>query len=222
VGESGCPGVAELVEEAVQCGFGPSWSGPDQAAGVVVDNDDQVAVRPSVRDLVDPDPTQTGQTINRDFDVVVDAGDDRSDRPPRNPQQLTRRRLRCPHRKPRRHCIEIAGVTHIVPRPRHLNDGRTVNTTPDPWSVGLDEYLRRARIKATPASPARPLVIARRSATAPATPAPRSGIWTDRDDNCVLRIVEMDTLDNAARQPTRTSPYTVDLHPVLLPAVPSL
>ena len=57
--EFGCPGVAEVVEEAVQCGFGPSGSGPHEAAGVGVDHDDQIAVRPFVRDLIDPDPTQT-------------------------------------------------------------------------------------------------------------------------------------------------------------------
>ena len=50
---------------------------------------------------------------------------------------------------------------------------------------------------------------------------PRPRIWTNRDDNCVLRFVEANTLDNTARQPTRTSSYTVDLHPVLLPVVPS-
>ena len=47
--------VAEFVEEPVECSLAASLSGPDQAAGVVVDNDDQVAVRPFVGDLVDPD-----------------------------------------------------------------------------------------------------------------------------------------------------------------------
>ena len=66
--------VSTLLENVIIQSIG-------QAAGVVVDHDDQVAVRPLVRDLVDPDPTQTGQTINNTFDVVVDPGDDRVDRP---------------------------------------------------------------------------------------------------------------------------------------------
>ena len=41
---SGCPVVAELVEEHVQCSLAASGSGPDEAAGVVINHDDQVAL----------------------------------------------------------------------------------------------------------------------------------------------------------------------------------
>jgi hypothetical protein len=51
----------------------------------VVDHNDQIAVPAFVRDLIDPDPTQTVKPINNGFSVVVDSGDDRPDRSPRNP-----------------------------------------------------------------------------------------------------------------------------------------
>jgi hypothetical protein len=97
-----------------------------------------------------------------------------------------------------------------------------MHPTPNPRSVGLDKHSGGARIEATPASPARPLVIARRPATTPATPTLRPGVWTRRDHNRIDRFVETYSLNNGARQPTRTSPYTVVLHRVLLPLVPSL
>ena len=112
-------------------------------------------------------------------------------------------------------------MAHIVSRPRNLHDGRTMHTTPDPWSVGIDEHPGGARIEATPTSPTRPAVIARRPAATPAAPTPRPGVRPHRHHNRISGFVETNTLDNGACQPARTSPYTVDLHPDLLPMVPS-
>jgi len=47
---------AEKVEELTNGGAGASRRGPDQPAGVVVDDDHQVLVALLVADLVDPDP----------------------------------------------------------------------------------------------------------------------------------------------------------------------
>jgi hypothetical protein len=64
-----------FVEEHVQCSFGPAGSGPHEAAGVVINNNDQVAVPAFVRDLIDPDPTQTGEAVDGGFDVAIDAAE---------------------------------------------------------------------------------------------------------------------------------------------------
>ena len=90
MGYLGCSLFSKFVEEHVQCGLRPAGSGPDETAAVVVDNDDQVAVPPFVGDLIDPDPTQTSEAVDSGLDVIVDPCDDRPDRPPRHPQQLTR------------------------------------------------------------------------------------------------------------------------------------
>jgi hypothetical protein len=50
----------------------------------VINNNDQVAVSAFVGDLIDPDPPQTVKTIHNSLDIIVDSGDDRPDRPPRN------------------------------------------------------------------------------------------------------------------------------------------
>jgi len=75
VGEFGCSLVSEVVEEHAQCSLAAAGSGPHEATGVVIDHDDQVAVRPFVRDLIDPDPTQPFETIHDRFDILVDAAD---------------------------------------------------------------------------------------------------------------------------------------------------
>ena len=74
-----------FVEEHVESSLAAARPGPDKTAGVVINNDDQVAVPAFVRDLIDPDSTQTAKTIDGGFDVIVDAGDDRSNGPPRHP-----------------------------------------------------------------------------------------------------------------------------------------
>jgi hypothetical protein len=52
----------------------------------MVDDHDQVVVPPLVGDLVDPDPAQPIEPIHDGVDIGVDPGDDRPDRPPRDPQ----------------------------------------------------------------------------------------------------------------------------------------
>jgi hypothetical protein len=85
MGDLGCPLVSKFVEEHVQCSLRPARAGPHETAGVVINNNNQVAVPTLVRDLVDPDPTQPVKTINNSFNVTVDSGDDRPNSPPRNP-----------------------------------------------------------------------------------------------------------------------------------------
>jgi hypothetical protein len=76
MGDFGCPLVSKFVEEHVQCSLRPAGAGPHEAAGVVINNNNQVAVPTFVRDLVDPYPTQPVKTVNNSLDVVVDSGDD--------------------------------------------------------------------------------------------------------------------------------------------------
>jgi len=49
--------LSEFVEKHVQRGLGLARSGPDETAGVVVNNNDQITVSPFVGDLIDPDPS---------------------------------------------------------------------------------------------------------------------------------------------------------------------
>jgi len=129
--------------------------------GVVINNDNQVAVPAFVGDLIDPDPPQTGETIDGGFYVFVDPGDDRSNGPPRHSHELTGRTLRCPHDEPGRHRVEVSGMAHAVSRPRNLRHGRTVQAALDSLSLGFDKHPGCACIQATPPPPACSLVIAR-------------------------------------------------------------
>jgi hypothetical protein len=161
VGDQAGPFSAEFVEEHVQCSFAAAGSGPDKTAGVVIDHDDQETVPTFVGDLIDPDPTQPFETVDVGFDVIVDPGDDRPDRSPRHPQQLTSRALRGSDSKPGRHRVEITGMASTVSRPRNSCDGRAVRSALDPWCIGFDKYSGGAGVESTPASPASPPVIAR-------------------------------------------------------------
>jgi hypothetical protein len=85
MGDFGCPLVSKLVEEHVESSFAASRAGPDEAAGVVVNNNDQIPVSAFIGDLIDSDPPQTVKTIHPRFDIIVDSGDDRPDGPPCHP-----------------------------------------------------------------------------------------------------------------------------------------
>ena len=99
--------------------------------------------------------------IDGGFGIIIDTGDDRPDRPPRHPQELTGGILRGPHREPGRHRVEVAGVANTVSRPRDLRDGLAVRSALDSPCLGFDKHFGCARIEATPASPTSPLVIPR-------------------------------------------------------------
>ena len=88
------PVVSELVEEDIQRCFAATWPGPDQPAGVMVDNHNQIPVSPLIGDLIDSDPSQPLEAIHPRCNIIIDSGDDRSDRPPRHPEQVTGRTLR--------------------------------------------------------------------------------------------------------------------------------
>ncbi len=161
MGDLGCSLLSEFVEEHVQGSFRPAGSDPHQAAGIVINNHDQVAVRTFVGDLIDPDSTQTGQTVDGGFNIVVNAGDDRPDGPPRHPQQLTGCTLGGPDRQPGRHGVEVAGVASTVPRPRDLRNGVAVRSTLNSRSVGFNEHPSGASIESPPTPPTSPSVIPR-------------------------------------------------------------
>ena len=209
--------VAEFVEEHFQRGVVAARAGPHQVPGVVIDDDDQVAVSALVGDLIDPDPTQPIEAIDALLDVVVDTGDDRADRAPRHPQQLTRRRLRGAHRQPRHHVIEVTRMTNTVPGPRHRHHRRAVRATPDSRCVGLDEHLRRARVQRPPPAPTITVVIARRSTLTPSAPITGLRVRSHRHDNRLIGVVDADPFYDRARQPARLLPYLGVQHPVCRP-----
>ena len=76
--------MTELVEEHSERCLVATGPGPHEPARVVIDHDDQIPVPALVGDLVDPDPTQSIETIDRRVDIRVDARHDRPDRAPRD------------------------------------------------------------------------------------------------------------------------------------------
>ena len=140
-----------------------------------------------------------------------------ADRAPRDPQQLTRRRLRGANRQPRRHIIEITGMADTVSRPRHGHDGGAVGAASDPRRVGLDEHLRRACVQRPPPAPTIALVIARRSPPTPTAPTPGPRVRSHRHDNRAVGVVDADPFHDRARQPARLLPYLGVQHPVCRP-----
>ena len=114
-----------------------------------------------VGDLVDPDPPQPVEAVDRGVDVRVDACHDRSDRPPRHTQQLHHRAFRGADREPGREIVEVAGMARAVPGPRHRRDDDAMIPAADPRRIGLEEHLRRAQIQCSP-SPATLTVVVTR------------------------------------------------------------
>jgi hypothetical protein len=84
----------ELVEEHVQRSVVAAGTSPHQVAAVMIDDHDQIAMPALVRDLIDPDPAQPVQPIDRRVHISVHARDDGADRAPRDAQQFHHRALR--------------------------------------------------------------------------------------------------------------------------------
>ena len=160
---------AERVEERLDGLAVTTGRGPHQPAGVVIDDDGQIALTLAMRDLVDPDPAQTVEKIGLALGFDADAFADRADRPPRDTHQLGDRRLARVHRKPRGLVLERAREPRVVPGPRHRADHDAVTAARHPRRRGLDERQRRAEIQRTPPTAPVAEVIAR--AASPTHPA---------------------------------------------------
>jgi hypothetical protein len=61
MGDFGCAFFSEFVEEHTQRSLAAARSGPDETPGVVVNNNDQIAVSTFIGDLIDPDPPSNPQ-----------------------------------------------------------------------------------------------------------------------------------------------------------------
>jgi hypothetical protein len=98
---------------------------PDQAAGVVIDDDGQVALTLAMRDLIDPDPSQTVEQIDLALRLIADAFADRADRPPGDTHQLRDSGLRRVDGQPPRLVLKRPGEPRVVTR-----HGTAQTTTP--------------------------------------------------------------------------------------------
>ena len=127
----------------------------------MVDDDDQVTVSTFVGDLVDPDPPQALEPVDRLVDVGVDAGHDRADCAPRDAQEFHHCAFRCANRKPCRERIEVASVTGPVTRPRHRRDDHPMFAATHSRRPGFEEHARRAQVQRSPPTPSFAVVIAR-------------------------------------------------------------
>jgi hypothetical protein len=100
--------LAERVEERLDGLAIAPGRGPDQAPGVVVDDDRQVAVALSVADLVDPDPREAVEQIDLKLGLDDHPLADPADRAPRDPHQQGDRGLARVDRQPRRLILKRA------------------------------------------------------------------------------------------------------------------
>ena len=170
-----------------------------------------------VADLVDPDADEAVEGVVGGPAVGHHPVDDRTDRPPGDPHQLTDRRLGGVGDQPGHLVVEEPGVPGSVAGPGHLGDGRAVLGTVHPRGVGLEEALHRPEIERPPVAPALALVIA--GSTHPAAPTPALG-RTPRphvDHHGFGLLVEVDLLDH--RRPVDTehaTPYVGTEHAILL------
>lgn len=158
------PLLAEQVEEAAQRGGVVTGRRPHQPAAVMIDDHRQVPLALPVADLVDPDPCQPVQPVDRLLSVGSHPGHDPPHRAPGHPQQLPHRLLGGMHRQPGGGVVEHPGVAGTMPGPRHLGDHHPMLRAADPGGISLQEGPDGAKVQRPPAAAALALVVA---ATAP-------------------------------------------------------
>ncbi len=207
---------AERAEERAEGGLVLTWGCPHEAATVVVDDDAQILVAALVGDLINPDPRQVGELVMKFAGVIPDSGDDCPDGAPRDPHQLGDRSLRRLGGKPRDLCIEVVGVTGLMPGPRNGRHGHTISPTRHPRSVGFQIHLNCPGIQRTPAPPPTAEVVSRTPSTARPASVPHRPGWPDRDDQNPGVVTYFHGLDNRFLDTEQGPPYGWISHAVFL------
>ena len=111
------PAVAELIEEGLQGGAVAAGRAPHDRARRVVGDRRQIAVMAAIADFVDADADEALEAVTVEV-IGDDAGDDRSDRVPADPEQSGDRRERHLLRQPRDCVLEVARVLRARAGPR--------------------------------------------------------------------------------------------------------
>ena len=175
----------------------------------MVDDHGQVFVAALVGDLVDTDPPQPGEGVDRGSGLIPDPGDDRADRAPGDPHQLHDRSLGALCRQPGDLLVEGVGVTGTVAGPRNLGDHHPVLATADTRRVGLEEDHHLTEVQTAPSAPSRALVIPDRPALTPAAPCrgPRCRPdMRDQPHRPIEILLELNVFDHRLLDPEESSP----------------
>ena len=183
----------------------------------MVDHHHEESLAPLVGDLVDPDPAQTGQTVDRRIDVGPHPLHDGAHRAPGHPKQLFDCALGGAHSQPGGVVVEVPGVPGVVAGPGDSSNGRTVLGAGHPRRVGLEVHLGRAHIERSPTPAAFASVVAWRPATAAAAASLRLCQGANAHDDRLGELVEIDALHHGMGQPAGPLPYASVSHPVLPP-----
>ena len=177
----------------------------------MVDDDRQVALALAVADLIDPDPGQPVEQIDPLLGFGGDALDDRADRPPRDPHQLSDRGLAGVDGQPRGLVFEVPRELRAVARPRNRADHHAVTTTTDARRAGLDEGHRRAEIQRAPTPPPLPEIKPRRPTPADPAAITLTPARPHRDDHLPLDA-DLNVLDDRPLQAQQSAPYPRAAH----------
>lgn len=154
---------------------------PDQPPGVVVDHYGQVAVAPSVSELVDPDPPQPVQPVGLAHRLGRDSGDDRGHDPSAHPLLLREDRGSGTRSQPRAGVLERSGAPCSRSCSQHGRDNDPELRARHPRCVSVQESLVVRKVQRLPASTnmalvkARALSVARRASRAPGPGRPDRG-----------------------------------------------
>ena len=164
-------------------------------ANVAIVCSSQVLVPLLVADLVDPNPSQSGEPIVGGVDVGPDPGNDRSHCAPGDPHQRRHRGLRGLGGQPGNLIIEGVGVARVVTGPGHRRDHDPMSPAPNAGCIGLEVCPDRPQIHCPPVTSARPGVITRAATTTDPAPATLALHRSDVQDQQLRVLVELDPLD---------------------------
>jgi hypothetical protein len=204
--------LAQRVEERLD-GLAVTPRGrPHQPAAVVIDDDGQVALALAVRDLIDPDPLQTGQQVDVALGFGGDALADAADGAPRHAHQLSDRRLGGVDGQPRSLVFERRGEPGVMTRPRDRTDHDTVTATRHPRRIGLDMGKRRPEVQRAPAPPAVAEIKPRRPSPTDPAAIPLAPARPDRRHHHLPLNAAVDVLDHRPLQTQQPRPCPCAAH----------
>src|SRR2546430_157573 len=212
VGDAQAAATAEGQEEAGQGGLVAALGGPDQATPLVVDHHRQIALALAEGDLIDAQPTQSGELEVGPVQPPGDPLQDASHRAPGDPHQHGHGRLRALHCQPGDLVLEGPCEPAAGRGPGHVLDHHPVLGAAHAPDLGLHIGAERAEIERPPApASARPVVP---RADPPAVPAAAAALPAGEHLDEQPVIFQLDRLDPDGTQTEQASPYPGIAHAV--------
>lgn len=210
----------KLVEEAMEVRLVAPRACPQKPAGVVIDNDRQVAVPSPIAHVVNPDAPDAFKGVMAPESFRGDSLNNRANASPGDAQQRRHGRLVGSRHEPCGDVLEGPGRPSPRPSPGNMGYDDAMLGAAHTWCIGFDIRFDQADVGCSPAPTAPALVVAwARSLTLPAATG-LSGLRPYVDHKVAFTLT-LKTLNDGPLDAEQARPYAETAHSAPRPRIGS-